>query len=239
MSDSKNNKAIPHSEIDRVYDAIYQAIFERRLEPNTRLVEAKLAEALGGSRANVRQALLLLAQRKLVNIVPNKGALVAEPTETEAAEVFGVRRCLEREIVKLACQRCQPEDIERLQRHLETEQQARQQGDQHALIRLTGNFHLLLAEIAANQVLIDFLRQLIARSSLILEKFEHRGGHQCNEDHHSQLVQMLAAGDYDGAQQLMDAHLREIESTLSFHRKAKPADLAEVFAPLAGLSKLR
>jgi len=235
MSDVK--KATPHSEIDRIYDAIYQAIFERRLEPNTRLVEAKLAEALGGSRANVRQALLLLAQRKLVKIVPNKGALVAEPTETEASEVFGVRRCLEQEIVKLACQRCQPADIERLQRHLETEQQARRQSDQHALIRLTGNFHLLLAEIAANQVLIDFLRQLIARSSLILEKFEHRGSHQCNEDHHSQLVRLIADGDRDGALRLMDEHLREIEASLSFRRKLKPADLTEVFAPLARISQ--
>jgi DNA-binding GntR family transcriptional regulator len=239
MSDSDNNKATPHSEIDRIYDAIYQAIFERRLEPNTRLVEVKLAEALGGSRANVRQALLLLAQRKLVKIVPNKGALVAEPTEAEAAEVFGVRRCLEQEVVSLACLRCQPEDIDRLQRHLETEQQARREGDQHALIRLTGNFHLLLAEIAANQVLIDFLRQLIARSSLILEKYERRSSHMCNGDHHGQLVQMIAAGDRDGAQQLMDVHLREIEATLSFHRKAKPADLTEVFAPLVGAGRHR
>jgi len=225
-------KETPHSEIDRIYAAIYQAIFERRLEPNTRLVETRLADALGGSRANVRQALLLLAQRQLVRIVPNKGAMVAEPTETDASEVLGVRRCLEQEIVRLACLNCQPADIERLHRHLECEQQARRQGDQHDLIRLTGNFHLQLAGIAANQVLLDFLGQLIARSSLILEKYQHRSGHPCSDDHHSRLVQLIAAGDCDGAQRLMDAHLREIESSLRFRSKRRTADLAEVFGPL-------
>ena len=57
------------TDVDRVCEAIYLAILERRLEPNTRLVETKLAEALGASRATVRQALLLMAQRRLVDIV--------------------------------------------------------------------------------------------------------------------------------------------------------------------------
>ena len=56
------------TDVDKVCDAIYQAILERRLEPNTRLVETKLASALGTSRPVVRQALLLMAQRKLVEI---------------------------------------------------------------------------------------------------------------------------------------------------------------------------
>ncbi len=74
-----------HVEIDRVCNAIFQAIFERRLEPNTRLVETQLAKALSSNRSNIRQALLLLEQRKLVEIVPNKGAIVAEPSEKDAA----------------------------------------------------------------------------------------------------------------------------------------------------------
>ena len=67
-----------HAEVDRVCEAIFQAIFERRLEPNTRLVETELAKALSSNRSNVRQALLLLEQRKLVQIIPNKGAVIAD-----------------------------------------------------------------------------------------------------------------------------------------------------------------
>ena len=87
-------KDIAHTEIERVCNAIFQAIFERRLEPNTRLVESQMSVALSTSRANARQALLLLAQRKLVKIVPNKGAVVAEPSKAAAGSKDLNRLCL-------------------------------------------------------------------------------------------------------------------------------------------------
>ena len=220
-----------HTEIERVSNAIFQAIFERRLEPNTRLVEGQLAKALSTSRANARQALLLLAQRKLVKIVMNKGAVVAEPSETEAVEVFAARRCIEREIVHLVCEQCRPDDLQVLQIHLEKEQQARQNQNHFELIRATGKFHLLLAEIAGNQVLLDFLQQLIARSSLILEKFETHDNQTCQEGDHTEIVQLIAEGKKGEVQDLMDQHLRTIEQVLNFKRKVKPTDLSEVFAP--------
>ena len=224
-------KDTAHTEIERVSNAIFQAIFERRLEPNTRLVEGQLAKALSTSRANARQALLLLAQRKLVKIVMNKGAVVAEPSETEAVEVFAARRCIEREVVHLVCEQCRPEDLQVLQTHLEKEQQARQNQNHFELIRATGKFHLLLAEIAGNQVLLDFLQQLIARSSLILEKFETHDNQTCQEGDHAEIVRLIAEGKKGEVQDLMDQHLRAIEQVLNFKRKVKPTDLSEVFAP--------
>ena len=230
-------KDTAHTEIERVSNAIFQAIFERRLEPNTRLVEGQLAKALSTSRANARQALLLLAQRKLVKIVMNKGAVVAEPSETEAVEVFAARRCIEREIVHLVCENCRPDDLQILRKHLEIEQQARQDYNHFELIRATGKFHLLLAEIAGNQVLLDFLQQLIARSSLILEKFETHDNQTCQEGDHSEIVQLIADGKKGEVQALMDQHLRAIEQVLNFKRKVKPTDLSEVFAPFLNSQK--
>ena len=225
-----NNTA--HTEIDRVCNAIYQAIFERRLEPNTRLVESQLAKALSTSRANARQALLLLAQRKLVKIVLNKGAVVAEPSRTEALEIFAARRCIEREIVQLVFQRCKAEDIAALRAHLEEEHQARQAHDHFELIRATGRFHLLLAKIAGNTVLLDFLEQLIAHSSLILEKFETHDNRTCQENDHSEMINHIENGQLEEGLKLMDKHLTDLEQVLNFKEKSKPANLTEVFAPL-------
>ena len=227
-------KETAHTEIDRVCNAIYQAIFERRLEPNTRLVESQLAKALSTSRANARQALLLLAQRKLVKIVLNKGAVVAEPTRAEALEIFAARRCIEREIVQLVFKNYKPENISVLRSHLDEEQRARENQDHFELIRATGKFHLLLAEIAGNEVLLDFLEQLIARSSLILEKFETHGNTTCQENDHFEMVRLIEEGQVEAALQLMDKHLTDIEQVLNFKEKAKPANLSEVFAPLLG-----
>lgn len=225
-------KDAAHTEIEKVCNAIYKAIFERRLEPNTRLVESQLAKVLSTSRANVRHALLLLSQRKLVKIVQNKGAMVAEPSKTEAHEVFRARKCIEREIIHLLFERYKPEDIQTLREHLEVERQARENHDYHELIRATGQFHLLLADIAGNSVLYDFLEQLIALSSLILEKFKTYNDQTCKEWHHTELVRLIAEGAEDEAQDLMNQHLKEIEQVLNYQKKAKPANLNEIFAPL-------
>jgi len=221
-----------HTEIERVSGTIFQAILERRLEPNTRLVEGQLAKILSTSRAHIRQALLLLAQRKLVKIVLNKGAVVADPSETEAVEVFAARHCVEREIIHLVCKQYQPRDLLVLRTHLEREQQARQNHDNVELIKATGKFHLLLAEIAGNQVLLDFLQQLIARSSLILEKFESHNNQTCQERDHAEMVRLISEGTEEKVRKLMDQHLSAIEQLLNFKRKMETTDLSQVFAPL-------
>ena len=217
------------SDVDKVCDAIYQAILERRLEPNTRLVETKLASALGTSRPVVRQALLLMAQRKLVEIKPNKGAEVAEPTETQAREVFQSRKLIEKEVVALACQNIKETDLLKLRNHLKSESEARRTHDRHALIRATGEFHIMLAEIAGNQLYLDFLRQLIALSSLTLEKYQSEQVHHCDESHHSQLVDLIANKQQSEAQTLMLEHLNDIEAELVFERPVKETDLEAVF----------
>ena len=224
-------KDTAHTEIERISSTIFQAILERRLEPNTRLVEGQLAKILSTSRTNVRLALLLLAQRKLVKIVMNKGAVVADPSETEAVEVFDSRRCIEHEIISLVYKRCQPEDLQILQTHLDKEQQARQNHDNVELIRATGKFHLLLAEIAGNQVLLDFIQQLIARSSLILEKFESHNNQTCQEGDHAEMVRLLSEGTKEDAQKLMGQHLSAIEQLLNFKSKIETTNLSEVFSP--------
>lgn len=221
-----------HVEIDRVCKAIFQAIFERRLEPNTRLIENKLAKALSSSRSNVRQALLLLEQRKLVQIIPNKGAIIAEPSQKDAAEVFAARLCIESRILDTAIERVSAKDLKRLRSHLKKEKLAREEQQRHTLIYLTGKFHLLLAEIAGNLVFLDFLNQLIARSSLILEKYEIQGKNNCEDEDHSKLVQLIAGGERKKALTLLTKHLESVQQNLNFNPSNKPDDLQDVFASM-------
>lgn len=221
-----------HVEIDRVCKAIFQAIFERRLEPNTRLVEVELAKALSSSRSNVRQALLLLEQRKLVQIVPNKGAIIAEPSRQDAAEVFAARRCIESKILDTVFERLNGKNLKQLRSHLKKEKKALAEQQRHTLIYLTGNFHLLLAEIAGNNVFLDFLNQLIARSSLILEKYEVQGENVCAGEDHSALVELIADGEREEAQTLLTRHLETVEQNLNFYPSSKPDDIQGVFASM-------
>jgi hypothetical protein len=54
---------------------------------------------------------------------------------------------------------------------IEAEEEARREGDQAAALRLSGRFHLLIAEVAAHKTYALMLKKLISRTSLILMSY--------------------------------------------------------------------
>ena len=65
---------------DEIYEKIYVAILEHRLHPGTKLVEERLAEIFGVSRARVREVLARLAHEQIVEMIPQRGAYVSKPS---------------------------------------------------------------------------------------------------------------------------------------------------------------
>ena len=80
---------------EQVADLLRREIVELRLQPGQRLVERELIERIGVSRTTIREALRQLSAEGLVTTIPQKGAIVAVPSPTEAAEVYEVRALLE------------------------------------------------------------------------------------------------------------------------------------------------
>lgn len=82
-------------------------------------------------------------------------------------------------------------------------------------IRLSGEFHRLLANIAGNHTLGEMLEVLIARSSLIIALYENHNGIQCSHNEHESLAQTLLAGETAKAVASMEEHLLNIERRLN------------------------
>src|ERR1700744_6610147 len=78
-----------------IFERILGALAERRLPPGTKLTEERLVEIFGVTRARVRKVLLLLSQRGLVALEPNRGAFVAQPGRAERIALLHVRRVIE------------------------------------------------------------------------------------------------------------------------------------------------
>lgn len=215
----------------RIHEAIHIAIAERRLPAGTRLVEDRLAQIFGVSRARIRKVLLALSHSKLVTLQPNRGACVARPSVKEARDVFAARRVIEAAVIRDLVPAVTPEGLARLSAHLAEERTAR---DRRTQIKLSGDFHLLLAELAGNAIHLDFLRELVLRSSLIIAVYESPGATCCARDEHVELFEALVARDAERAAALMDAHLRGIEGRLALD-EGEPAavDLRQVFARAA------
>jgi len=62
---------------EQIADHLGQQIITGRLEPQQRIQELKVAGALGVSRGSVREALLILESRHLIEIIPRRGAVVS------------------------------------------------------------------------------------------------------------------------------------------------------------------
>lgn len=149
---------------DRVLDALREAILEGNLRPGDRLVEGRLAERFGVSRNPVREALKALGNEGLITIVPRRGAVVTELSESEAADVVELRAALEGFSARLAARRLGAEAGTVLAEVLAHGEEAAARGDIEALHRLNDQFHGQLANAGSNRVLADFMRTLRAKT---------------------------------------------------------------------------
>ncbi len=199
---------------------VWMSIAEKRLRPGTRLKEEELAEIFQVNRARVRQALSILQSDGLVVIQPNRGAFVAEPSVDEARDVFHVRKLIEARIIERLAGRLSPEDFPRLEAHLAEEKAAMARGDTSEGIRLSGGFHMLLAELSGSDFLTVVLRDLISRSSLITAMYRDRHVSNCGPDEHEGLIRALRAGDIGAAQRSMREHLEHVEHELDLSEDA-------------------
>lgn len=221
-------------DIDKqIYDKIYRAIIEQRILPGTKLGEKILATTFGVNRSRIRRVLLLLSNRNVVELRPNKGAYVATPEPQETRHVFEARRSIESTVVSRVVERITEQDVYKLKDIIKEESENLRSGNRHNAIRLSGEFHLLLAEIAGNHVLHKFLEELVSRTSLIIGMYGTSPILDNSKDEHSEIVEAIVSRDLDQAIELMDDHLHKIEELLHLPDRTKEkVDFIKLFADL-------
>jgi DNA-binding GntR family transcriptional regulator len=207
-----------------IYARIFQAIVDHRLMPGTHLKEDILCDVYGIGRTRVRAVLSRLAVDHVVDLVANRGAFVCRPTIEEAREVFRARRQIEGHLIRRAAENLDDKIRNALRNHLREEQAARDAGDPSVVIKSCGNFHQVLADQARSPIMSRFLRELIARSSLIIAIYERRPLDECEMDEHRSLTDLVLAGRADEAVELMERHLTGIEDRLDLRPRKEAGD---------------
>jgi DNA-binding GntR family transcriptional regulator len=217
--------------VDAIYDRIVQAIMEHRLPPATKLVEERLASLFKINRTRVREVLARLAHEGLVNAIPNRGSFIASPTVEEARQVFAARQILEPALIRYLIANASPEDVQCLRQHVELEREARAGDDRRAIIRLSGEFHLLMAEMVGNPQLTKVMRELASLTCLIILLYDSPNIPACPNHEHSELIDAIESRDEARAVRYMFEHLQHIQATLDFSDDDGPEiDLEEVFS---------
>lgn len=213
----------------RVRDAIVEAVLSQKLPPGTRLVETPLCEAFGVNRSLLRRVLVRLANEKVVELQHNRGASVAQPSQTEMHEVFEVRRLIEGGLVRRLCACVKPGDITGLRRLVKDEAEAFHQGNRSRWIRLSGEYHLAAARALGNHELQEIMNGLVARTSLMKALYDAPGRSVCSFEEHEAILDAIAAGDTERACHLMDEHLQSAERKLRRDPPSEDVDLLQLF----------
>jgi DNA-binding GntR family transcriptional regulator len=215
--------------VEEIVEKIYTTILEHRLAPGTKLGEDRLASIFSTSRARVREVLARLANERVVDLIPQRGAFVAKPSVEQANDVFEARRLIEPGIVRRLIERLDTQMLTSLREHQRKEAEALRLDDKRAIVRLSGEFHLLLAELAGNAVLVRHMRELSTITCLIIFLYDAPTATSCRADDHAGIVAAIAAGDAGKAEALMLNHLNDIQQSLKLESSPVDADLEAIF----------
>jgi DNA-binding GntR family transcriptional regulator len=206
-----------------VYTGLRDAIVSHKIAPGAKLPEDEIASVYNVSRTIVRAALQALGHDRLVNLEPNRGAFVAQPTKREAREIFEARALVEPHVAALACGNVRPEPIAILRQHLEREHEATHAGRDSDAIMLSARFHVAIAELADHSILTDFVKDLVLRSSLIISLYWRRRDTTCESHAHHALVDAIERKDAKNAAGLMRSHLVDLLSGLDLSQRSQAA----------------
>jgi GntR family transcriptional repressor for pyruvate dehydrogenase complex len=214
----------------RLYEQIVQQIEESvqkgTLKEGDQLpAERELAQQFGVSRTAVREAIKALHEKGLVDAFPGRGTFITSGKSNSmrqsldrilksgqadgSAHLVEIREILEPEIAALAAVRADEEDLATMREAVGVMDNAGQDAD--AYIEADLDFHLALAEAAANPFILSLIDSIVG---LLREQrmrtFYVDGGPERGQFHHKRILAAMERGDVQGAREAMQAHLRQV-----------------------------
>jgi DNA-binding GntR family transcriptional regulator len=197
--------------VDDLYSRVLDAIFEQRIHSASRFTEESLAQMFGARRSDMRDVLTRLSHQQIIILRVNHRPRVAELDVEQTRQTLHARRLAEIMLVRLACQRPCAQDLKRLRTLVDNERQCAERG---RAIRLSGEFHLQLAQMAGNAPLAHFLESLVPLTSLAIAQFDLQQKDYCVEQVHMEILDALERGDAATAQAVLNRHLDYLEDLL-------------------------
>ncbi len=229
---AKGVRAIPASA--RIHAAMREQIIGMEIPPGAALQEKQIALACGVSRTPVREALLKLADERLVDIFPQYGTFVSRISIPAMRDAMMIRVALERAAVRAAAAAVAQDAalIEVLRRLLAEQRAAHDAGLIATFFAADEAFHQAIAEIAGHPNLWRVVRQEKAhvdRCRILTLPVPGRRLFVMSD--HSAIIEAIAAGDPDAAEAAMQAHLDQVLPTVSALVEARPDYFEAVGAP--------
>lgn len=202
---------------EQVAAALRAALVAGEMRPGVVYSAPVLAQKFGVSATPVREAMLDLAKEGLVETARNKGFRVRELSDVDLDEIASIRALIEvPTVAQIAAsvegqQRAAVEELRPLAQEIVSYAKP---PELIAFIEADRRFHLSLLALAGNRHLVDVVADLRARSRLYgLESLAERGELARSAKEHEELVDLVLAGDAEGAAALMRRHIGHVRGS--------------------------
>jgi DNA-binding GntR family transcriptional regulator len=226
--------------VDKLASQLHARVLSGELPSGTRLRQEALAEEFGVSRTPVREALRKLQAGGLVELQPNRGAVVRGLSAREIRDAYEVRAALEGLAAQLAAERITREQFERLT-HAQDEFRAvleraaaRRRGGREVGVRevrrwgsANDEFHQTIHEASGNEVLVGALAQLHQNFPRDLSRMvvsESTAMLEANVREHEAILEALSRHDATAAYELMQQHVVRAGSLVTLRVEQRTAE---------------
>jgi GntR family transcriptional repressor for pyruvate dehydrogenase complex len=225
---------------EQIVQQIEESILKGTLKPGNQLpAERELAQQFGVSRTAVREAVKALREKGLVEAYSGRGTFVTDGTSQAirqsldlmvkigqpdgSTSLAELRAILEPEIAALAATRVEEQYLDTMREAVAVMDRSRQDPD--AFIEADLDFHLALAEAAANPLILSLIDSIVG---LLREQrmriFKVDGGPERGQFHHKRILQAIEQRDPEKARATMRAHLQQVcEDSRIYSTEEQPA----------------
>ena len=152
------------NDFERILEILEYKILSGVLNPRERLIEKELTKEYKISTGTVRKILKELAIQKFIVHIPNRGAVVAAPTQKEVEDIYHTRVLLEDYAIEFVLANMDPSQLKKIEAHGKNFEKKLKEKNLRGILNSNRLFHQSIFEVCGNKIISEMINQLRNRS---------------------------------------------------------------------------
>ena len=207
---------------EQVYLSLEEAIIAGEYKRGDALTEMSLCKKMGVSRTPVRSALHRLSEEGLIEVTPNRGAVVLGVSDDDLVDTYKIRMRLEGLVSSMAAERMTDEEKRELEDTVELSEFYLQKNDVDKLKELDTSFHKIIYKASGNRMLCKILSEL-HRNIRSYRKLALTvpGRLEKSIEEHKNILAAIKSGDSKMADELTSRHIENAMNNMIIATKGR------------------
>lgn len=199
----------------KVFNDVRQSIVSGEYPLGMALTEAYVANKLKVSRTPVREAFRQLEAERLIEITPNKGAVVQGVSDSDVKDIYEIRSLIEGLAAKRAAENADDEQIKALEENVALAQFYLGRNDFDRIKGMDNDFHQIIYDMTGSKTFKYILGELHSSAEKFrVQSIKTQGRVKEFVAEHSAVMEAIRDRDGEKANELMTLHVNNSYANL-------------------------